>query len=146
MTDPRVENAREEFMVSDIRKFELLAIAYIKHGLMHCKMKAGEQRELLERLNRMFDPAVLTAIEPMSDAEVKMVNEARSLDRKDWRPGEGGMVSYELLTRPKVFEHFVRLNPSILRAIKISGCSINPMKKEADESNDCTSHGLAVPA
>lgn len=110
----------EERMIVGVppgQMFGFLVIAYIKHALLHCKMTAGERLEILECLNRTFDPATLAAIEPMSETEIAMVHEARSLDRED---DSESMASYRVLTRVTVFDNFVRLNPSILTAIKMN--------------------------
>jgi hypothetical protein len=100
-------------------KHILLAIALTKRVLTTCKMKAGEKLQVLEKLNGLTDgyitPEMLAMIEPMSDTEYEMLNEARSLDQPD---DKAGRASFDVLTSPDVFEHFVRLNPSLLAAIK----------------------------
>jgi hypothetical protein len=84
------------------------------------EMKPGKRLRLLELLNGLtdnyFTPDMLAIIEPMSDTEMAMVSEARSLDREDDRLGQ---ASFDVLTSPKVFGHFRRLNPSFLAAIKL---------------------------
>jgi hypothetical protein len=97
----------------------LLMIALTKRVLTTCKMKAGERLQILERLNKLTEgyitPAVLRLIEPIGDTECEMFAVARSLDTPD---DQLGKASFEMLTRPDVFEHFTRLNPSILAALK----------------------------
>jgi hypothetical protein len=97
----------------------LLVIAYIKRVLVVCEMKAGERLYHLEWLNKQTDnnyisPEMLAIIEPMSDAEMAMMHEARSLDQKG-----SDAKSFEILTRWKVLNSFLALNPSILAAIKL---------------------------
>jgi hypothetical protein len=96
----------------------LLVIAYIKRVLVICEMKAGERLHHLEWLNKQTDnyvsPEMLAIIEPMSDAEMAMMHEARSLDQKG-----SDAKSFAILTRWKVFHSFLALNPSILAAIKL---------------------------
>jgi hypothetical protein len=50
----------------------------------------------------------------MGDIEMEMLNEAKSLDGD-----KGCEASFRVLTSPKVFGHFRRLNPSYLAAIKL---------------------------
>jgi hypothetical protein len=96
----------------------LLVIAYIKRALVLCEMKAGERLHHLEWLNKQTDnyisPEMLAIIEPMSDAEIAMMHEARSLDQN-----ESDSKSFEILTNWKVFNSFLALNPSILAAIRL---------------------------
>jgi hypothetical protein len=97
----------------------MLMAAYAKRGLQY-QMKPGKRLKLLELLNSLtdnyFTPDMLATIEPMSDTEMAMVSEARSLDREDDRLGN---ASFDVLTSPKVFGHFLKLNPSFVAAIKL---------------------------
>jgi hypothetical protein len=99
-------------------KHTLLIIAYIKRALVTCEMRAGERLRFLEKLNGLTDifitPEMLAIIEPMSDAEMAIMHEARSLDREDDKLGS---ASFKVLTSWKVFNHLLRLNPSLLSAI-----------------------------
>jgi hypothetical protein len=96
----------------------LLIIAYVKRTLVLCEMKAGERLHMLEWLNKQTDnyilPEMLAVIEPMSDAEMAMMHEARSLDQEG-----SDSKSFEILTSQKVFNSFLALNPSILAAIRL---------------------------
>jgi hypothetical protein len=59
---------------------------------------------------------MLATIQPMSDIEVQMMEEARSLDSKDCKTGK---ASFEVLTNLRTFSIFVTLNPSLLTALKM---------------------------
>jgi hypothetical protein len=59
---------------------------------------------------------MLAVISPMSNTEMEMMREARTLDREDDRLGH---ASFKILTSWRVFGHFRRLNPSYLAAIKL---------------------------
>jgi hypothetical protein len=102
------------------RLFELLVIAYIKHAIERTKMERAERAFLLEKLNALPDGSLtvemLATIQPMSDTEVAIYQEARSLDPKDDKCGE---ASFKMLTNLRVFSHFINLNPSLLTAIKM---------------------------
>ena len=93
--------------------------AYAKRALQF-EMPAGSRLKLLEQLNNLtdlyFTPEMLATIEPMSDTEIEMMNEARSLDREEHRLGQ---ACFMVLTSWRVFGHFRRLNPSYLAAIKL---------------------------
>jgi hypothetical protein len=102
-------------------KHFFLWAAYVKRALQF-ELPAGKRLKLLERLNSLtdlyFTPEMLATIEPMSDTEIEMVNEARSLDLEDDRLGQ---ASFDVLTSQRVFGHFLRLNPSLMTAIKLRG-------------------------
>jgi len=54
-------------------------------------------------------------IEPMCDKAYAIFAEAKSLDP----PGDKtAKASFAVLTNPRVFQHFLTLNPSILKAIR----------------------------
>jgi hypothetical protein len=102
------------------RRHELLIIAYIKHAIERCSMARAERALLLQKLNALPDGSLtvemLATIQPMSDIEVEMMHEARSLDPKDDKLGQ---ASFEMLTDLRVFSLFLNLNPSLLTAIKM---------------------------
>jgi hypothetical protein len=81
-------------------------------------MKPGKRLRFLELLNSLTDgwltPEILAVIEPAGDTEMAMINEAKSLDGD-----KGCEASLKVLTSPKVFGHFRRLNPSFVAAIKL---------------------------
>ena len=101
-------------------KCVLLFIAYVKHALVNIEMRAGERLQFLEFIDGCVGFAVtqemVALIKPMSDTEVEMMHEARSLNREDDKPGS---ASFAMLTRPDVFGHFLALNPSLLAAIML---------------------------
>ena len=107
-------------MFSAGHKHTLLFIAYAKHALVNIEMNAGQRLRFLELIHGCIDFTVtqemVALIEPMSDTEMQMMHEARSLNSE---ADPAGMVSYRLLTRPDVFGHFLALNPSLLAAIML---------------------------
>ncbi|MGA2894114.1 MAG: hypothetical protein ABSE22_14695 [Xanthobacteraceae bacterium] len=114
-------------------KLTLLFIAYIKYILTTQTMTTGHRLRFLEWINNAVDvyitPEILAAIEPMSETEVKMLLEVRSLDRED---DKIGLASFKVLPSWMVFNHFLSLNPSLLGAIKMrrSACEndTNPIR------------------
>lgn len=98
----------------------LLFVAYCKHALVNHEMRAGHRLEFLEWINRQVDIVIradmLAIIEPMSLTEVQMMDEALSLDREG---DPAGMASFRVLTSRDVFADFLRLNPSLLKAIML---------------------------
>jgi hypothetical protein len=74
----------------------------------------------LEALNGMtdlnFTAPMLQMIEPMRDTGFQIWKEAKTLDRDG---DKSCMASFRVLTGWRVFQHFLRLNPSILAAIKL---------------------------
>jgi hypothetical protein len=99
-------------------KHSMLVAALTKRVLLTGKMTAADRLDFLEKLNSLVDgdftTEMLELIEPMSDVECRMVAEAMTLDIDNKRSA----ASYDVLTREDVFHHFVRLNPSLLAAIK----------------------------
>lgn len=98
----------------------MLLTAYSKRVLSTVKMSDRERLEILERLNGLtdgyFTAAMLATIEPMSDLEVQIMHEARTLDPDGDKLGG---ASFSVLTGERVFGHLVEINPSILDAIRI---------------------------
>jgi hypothetical protein len=106
------------------RLHELLVIAYTKYAIERVKMPRGERAMLLQQLNDLvaklphgfLSAEMLATIQPMSDTEVQMMHEARSLDPKDCKSGK---ASFDVLTNLRTFSIFVTLNPSLLTALKM---------------------------
>ena len=97
----------------------LLLIAFLKNILTTHKMQVGERLRFLDRINNCVDNYVtvemLALIQPMDDTQIKMFLEARKLDDPKDKLGN---ASFNLLTSEQVFGHFLRLNPSLLNAIR----------------------------
>jgi hypothetical protein len=115
--DPADERAISQFSAGD--RYTLLAIALAKRLLKGPDVKADEQLRLLEELNGLTDGRVITAgmlavIEPMSDAEVALLDEAEADDSADDRLPP----SFNLLTSSRGFRLFLKLNPSLLIALR----------------------------
>jgi hypothetical protein len=95
----------------------MLMAAAGKRALQY-EMKPGKRLRFLELLNSLTDgwltPEILAVITPAGDTEMEILNEAKSLDGD-----KGCEASFKVLTSPKVFGHFRRLNPSFMAAIKL---------------------------
>jgi hypothetical protein len=99
-------------------QYRLLLISYLKYELVTCEMTAGDRLELLEGISGMVDDyltkELVAMIDPACETAAKMFAEATALDRDS----AGCEASFNLLTSFEVFGHFVRLNPSLLEAIR----------------------------
>ena len=102
-------------------RFTLLVISYIKNVLTTRKMTHGYRLRFLEWLDHSVDftitPEILETVAPMSDTEMAMVHEAKTLDDKDGPEGTRCAASFKVLTSSEVFADFLALNPSLLAAI-----------------------------
>jgi hypothetical protein len=106
----------------------LISVAFLKYALVHCEMSNNELLEILEGLNRLvcgtFTSAALAAVQPLCDASIEIVQEARKLDGP-WRTcAVDGMrvppdESYRMLTSESVFRILLNLNPSFNVAARI---------------------------
>jgi hypothetical protein len=105
-----------------------IAVALVKRALLDdTTMNAGDRLRLLEKLNGLtdlnFTAAMLALIDPMSDLELEIYREAKSLDpprpKKDDPRSLHFQASFEILTSPKVFEHFIALNPGLAAAVRL---------------------------
>jgi hypothetical protein len=98
----------------------LMLWAAAAKATLRLQMKPGKRLRLLELLNGLTDnwltPEMLAMIEPAGETELAMIAEARSLDREDDRLGQ---ASFNMLTNPQVVAHFMRLNPSLVKAAKL---------------------------
>jgi ribosomal protein S15P/S13E len=101
-------------------KMALIGAALAKRALLIPSIKPAEKLELLERMNGMtdgyFSAAMLVMVEPLCDTGFAIFKEAASLD--PLKDATHGAASFNLLTSPNVFAHFIKLNQSILAAIK----------------------------
>jgi hypothetical protein len=93
----------------------LLLISYIKHVLGRCPMSVGERLTMLENLNRLVDnyitADVLATVSPSCNATAKMIFETDALEAND---------AFKVLTSWEVFGNFLKLNPTLLDAIKLA--------------------------
>jgi hypothetical protein len=96
----------------------LLVAALTKRAVLTEQCTVGERLELLEGLGRLVDNCftalVLAVIRPACDTAIAMMREARTLDA----PGAHCEASFKVLTSPEVFREFLRLNPSLIAAIR----------------------------
>lgn len=101
------------------------------------KMDADLRLRLLEGLDRMTDiyfrPEMVAMIEPMCDTAYAIWEEAKTLDRK----GDlACMASFRVLTSPRVFNHFIALNPSIFAAIEWREAYRGNVARQVEQSQD----------
>jgi hypothetical protein len=89
------------------------------------KIPAGERLHWLEKLNGLtdlnFTVDMLALIDPMSDLEMQIFREAKSLDIKadGLSPTQRTQASFDILTSSQVFSHFVTLNPGMAKAARL---------------------------
>jgi hypothetical protein len=99
----------------------MVIVSHIKRALVSCKMSVGLRLRMLELLNAnvdlYFTEAALAAIEPACDTAVEMIHECLKVDEGNPRIGKG----FDLLASWEVFGHLIKLNPSLLDAIKLCG-------------------------
>lgn len=126
----------EERMIVDVPRgymHHMLAIALGKRILADDDLRLGDRLYVLEMINALTDsyisPEMLAAIQPMSDTELTIFREAKSLDADGEKLGQ---ASFKVLTSWKVFNYFLALNPSLLVAIK--------MRKAVSSNNVVTVH------
>jgi hypothetical protein len=95
--------------------FFCVAIAAAKRCLAGLPMTAGARLRTLEQINRAadchFTTETIQLIEPASDAELQMIDAARSLNPKERKPDDPLPPSVHLLAQS--IEHFARLNVGI---------------------------------
>ncbi len=105
--------------VADGHKLNFIIAALTKRTLQIPGIKPADRLTLLEKLNGMtddwFTADMLAGIEPMDDTGVAIYEQARTLDPAD---DKTHAASFKVLATPSVFQHFVKLNPSIASAIE----------------------------
>jgi hypothetical protein len=106
--------------VADGHKWSFIIAALTKRTLHISAINAADRLDLLERLHKLtdsyFTADMLAGISPMCDTGYAIFKEARTLDPPQDKTRCA--ASFDVLATPSVFRHFVRLNPSILAAIK----------------------------
>jgi hypothetical protein len=104
---------------------ELIMAAYFKHALLDVPMPAGERLRFLEFLDDMPNPPnssnlvtreVVAAIKPANNALVKIIHEARALDRDEDR----GQASFKMLTSWECKWLVLKAQSSLLEALRLS--------------------------
>ena len=105
--------------VADGHKLNFIIAALTKRTLQIPGIKPADRLTLLEKLNGMtddwFTADMLAGIEPMDDTGLAIYEQARTLDPAD---DKTHAASFKVLATPLVFQHFVKLNPSIASAIE----------------------------
>jgi hypothetical protein len=106
---------------------ELIMAAYFKNALLDVPMPAGERLRFLEFLDdiprrsiSMFTHEVVAAIEPANSALVKIIHEARALDRDEDR----GQASFKMLTSWECKWLVLRAQSSLLKALQLSRAGV----------------------
>jgi hypothetical protein len=99
-------------------QWNMVMVSVLKR-MLQTELDARHRLRMLESLDRMrdiyFTSEMVAMIDPICDTGLEIWREAKSLDR----PGDKTcMASFRVLTSWRVFNHFIRLNPSILAAIK----------------------------
>jgi hypothetical protein len=106
--------------VADGHKLSFIIAALTKRTLQIPGIKPADRLALLEKLNRLtddyFTADMLASISPMCDTAFAIFKEARTLDPP--RDDAHCAASFKVLATRHVFDHFVKLNPSIMAAIK----------------------------
>jgi hypothetical protein len=104
---------------------ELIMAAYFKHALLDVPMPANERLRFLEFLDDMPNPPnpcalvtreVVAAIKPANSALVKIIHEARALDREEDR----GQASFKMLTSWECRWLVLKAQSSLLEALRLS--------------------------
>jgi hypothetical protein len=113
----------DEKMIAELPSgywIDLIFIAYVKRLVISREMTLRERIENLEfldgRVHGVISPAALAAVHPANETFMQIVQEALQLDRgaEDW-PRSG----FDVLFRWSVFNDLLKLNPSIVEAIKL---------------------------
>ena len=106
--------------ISEGHKWSFIAAALTKRTLQIPGIKPADKLELLEKLNGTtddyFTADMLAGISPMCDTAYAIFQEARTLDPP--QDDTHCAASFKVLATPSVFQHFVKLNPSIKSAIE----------------------------
>ena len=105
--------------VADGHKLDLVVASLTKRTLEIPGIKPADRLDLLERLNRLtdnwFSADMLATVEPMCDTGYAIYEQARTLDPPDDKTCN---ASFKVLATPTVFDHFLKLNPSIVTALE----------------------------
>jgi hypothetical protein len=101
-------------------RYTLVIVAWTKAMLVSCKnMLVGDRLRMLEAINGFVDDIftadALAVIEPACDTAIEMIEECLKVDQDD-DPRRG--KSLDLMASSEVFGHLLKLNPSMLAAIK----------------------------
>jgi hypothetical protein len=99
-------------------RYSFVVAAMSKRWIATEAMSAGERLWILEKLHGLtdgfFTQAALAMIEPADDFFASIFEEAKTAD-----PGNDCSNSFEILTSQEVFNNLARLNPSILKALRV---------------------------
>ena len=114
----------ERFLVHcpDGQWHDLIMAAYFKRALLTSPMTADERLRFLEFLevipatSSMLTREVVAAIQPATDVLMKIIHEARALDREE----NHGQASLEMLSSWECRWHALRVQPSLLEALRLS--------------------------
>ncbi len=114
---------REALMVRYVPvgyRSEMVLVAWTKAMLVSCKnMPVGDRLRMLEAINSFVDAyfteAALAEIEPACDTAIEMIHECLKVDEGKPRCGK----AFDLMASSGVFGHLLKLNPSLLEAIRL---------------------------
>jgi hypothetical protein len=97
----------------------LVIVAYTKRALVSYEIPIGERLRMLETINGFVDTAftaeALAVIEPACHTAMEMIHECLQVDEGKPRLGK----AFDLMASWEVFGHLLKLNPSMLAAIKL---------------------------
>jgi hypothetical protein len=105
-------------------RYTLVIVAYTKRALVSYEIPVGERLQILEAINgfvdKTFTEAALAVIEPACDTAMEMISECMKVDEGNPRCGK----AFDLMASSPVFGHLLKLNPSMLAAIKLFPCNV----------------------
>ena len=100
-------------------RYTLVIVAYTKRVLVSYEIPVGERLRMLEAINsfvdNIFTEAALAVIEPACDTAMEMICECMKVDEGNPRCGK----AFDMMGTSPVFGHLLKLNPTILAAIKL---------------------------
>jgi hypothetical protein len=105
----------------------LVVISLIKRILVTQAMTAAQRLEFLEGLDELIDDKLsaqaVAAVHPACETATKMLDEMQGLESNE---------KFSILESFAIFEHFVRLNPSLLAAMHLLGLTHQAVRCEPE--------------
>jgi hypothetical protein len=114
-------------------RYTLVIVAYTKRVLVSYEMPVGVRLRMLEAINgfvdKIFTEAALALIEPACDTAMEMIRECMRVDEGNPRCGK----AFDLMASSEVFGHLLKLNPSMLAAIKLFPGNVAQARSQAPQ-------------
>jgi len=102
-------------------QYELILAGYFKRTLLEQGMSVADRLHTLEGLGTLvhgaLTPAALAAVAPAGETMMQIVEEALRIDLD--ANSETCEASFAVLTRPDVFANLLKLEPSLLDAMRL---------------------------